>query len=524
MKGKIERRAKIVLIAIVTMLSAVLIDTNIDEISEPTEQFSFSLFNLLYADVAYPLDRHGDDIGVVLINQESLTTLKETWPPSYAVHAEVLLALLAYKPKAVLIDFLLVDHRNDSSLEELVDVMKEYQRQDIPVFISAGIPRDYSDQVLPEIKDYVIKVSGWSETNDRRGLRYGLVPALPTHTDGPDSVRRPLASPALAIYKHICDSTPAADCTAPTQDEASQRPMWVMWPPGQPDYAAEFGAIAGDQRLPFDCTRVPYRGSSIIKGVITVLNAVPGIDIKSNKCGPYLSLSAHDVILRSPNEGAPYVEKFRNRVIFYGFDLQGLQDIVAPPTVAAPIPGLFAHAAAFENLLSFGKNYLSNKSYQFDLIDSGRFQLITLALLMIIHWALIYAVTKIAERFPLFRKFLTPPPPETESPKTNRSSAEMGTGIRAYMIAMYSIIIHLLTRGKKIFSRPRAYVLLGLLVSETLLIIAFLAAMSWGEYAFLRIAPVNWVSLMGLFSLNHLYSKMALDELSKPEQPEADPR
>lgn len=79
-------------------------------------------------------------------------------------------------------------------------------------------------------------------------------------------------------------------------------------------------------------------------------------------CGPNLSLPAFDVMIESPNSLAAYVDLFRNRYVFYGYQLEGLQDYVHPVTTTKPIGGVFLHAQALENLLAYDARYLSNEA------------------------------------------------------------------------------------------------------------------------------------------------------------------
>ena len=53
------------------------------------------------------------DTAVVLFREENLSELAETFPVSYARHAEVLEALSVYGPRAVFVDFAFIDARGN---------------------------------------------------------------------------------------------------------------------------------------------------------------------------------------------------------------------------------------------------------------------------------------------------------------------------------------------------------------------------------------------------------------------------
>ena len=81
-----------------------------------------------------------------------LQHLQMPWPWNYGAHARALDALLAYKPKAVVVDFLFVDSRPDDTLSELVDEIARYKKAGVPLYFEGGTDLPFGEAPLrPEL-------------------------------------------------------------------------------------------------------------------------------------------------------------------------------------------------------------------------------------------------------------------------------------------------------------------------------------------------------------------------------------
>jgi hypothetical protein len=68
---------------------------------------------------------------------------------------------------------------------------------------------------------------------------------------------------------------------------------------------------------------------------------------------------------RPAPEHRQHPQILRDKVVLYGFDLAGLSDVVSPPTHAT-LPGVFLHAMALDNLLTWGERYKAPAVWAFD--------------------------------------------------------------------------------------------------------------------------------------------------------------
>ncbi len=98
---------------------------------------------------AYPPNGQHDTT-VVLFREENLAELAESFPVSYARHAEVLEALSVYAPRAVFVDFAFIDARSPEDQAALGRAICDLNaRGKVPVYLAAPAPSSGRDQGAP---------------------------------------------------------------------------------------------------------------------------------------------------------------------------------------------------------------------------------------------------------------------------------------------------------------------------------------------------------------------------------------
>lgn len=427
-------------------------------IADAVDDYSYAVFSKTVGGPLYSADSM-DDIGVILLDDESLAGLKSSWPAVYGLHAEVLRKLLTAKPKAVFIDFTFRDRRaappagtdprewlpelyvRDDSLTMLVNTLQMYQMMGIPVYLQAGALNFYQNHaVLSELAPYVTLVSGWGDTRgqaDIRALSYPLFPelrkagdagrqseenSLPlcddagTRRTGDGNLRgcdvAGIVAAAPTIYQYLCSGNERAEslkrgwkCDAglimPAKNDKKEwlawrnsvadRPMWLVWPDKQADYTDWTKAYdqAGNAIPPYECSSQDSDKNAFARSMRNLL-ALFGITEQPDvKCAPFHTISAEQVFRETPNAGR-WVDNFQDRIVIYGQNLQGFQDIVRPPTIDTDIPGVFVHAMALENLLSNGERYLSDRSTVSGWLTADVIEILTLTLILCLRFGLAY--------------------------------------------------------------------------------------------------------------------------------------
>lgn len=419
---------------------------------------------------------------VILIDQSSLDDTDFTWPLPYTFHAAVIDRILDARPIAVVVDFLLVDDRKDPTLDELVKVLKKAARQGVPVIWAQGSYKEYGDQgILAALDDKdngveIIKAAGWSGgSGDMTSLKYSLAP----ESDG-----QRMKSIAMAAYEVYCASSKISQKPCEFNfdiDIAAKRDMWVFWSSrlADPDKIF-FGSapkpvtIAGEEEKfhAVSCERKSPDGEILASNVDEWFGDIAN-------CPPQIILPAQYLIMDPDvriNRG------LKDRVVFYGFNLEGFQDYVKPPTTITPVSGVFLHAMAFENLVEWGEDYLAfeMKDDSFATINANFIQLATMALIFVINFFILRLI------YPYYKsdKFL-----EKQKKIDQKAETDNTRLLRRWRVALFRLGVF------------------GLLISiELIVVMAFLAFVVWSEITFLRIAPVNWMGIIGLSSLCILVS------------------
>jgi len=567
------------------VLAALILLIEPDAIGDAVDEYSYAVFNRTVGAPLYPAEQV-DDIGVILLDDESLAGLKSSWPAVYGLHAKVLRKLLTAKPKALFIDFTFRDRRaappagaqsdewmpelyvHDDSLTMLVGTLQMYQMMDIPVYLQAGALNFYQHHaVLSELAPYVTLVAGWGDLRgqaDIRALSYQLAPELrnagriaeiQNAEDLPlcdDAVMRRtgngnlrgcdvsgITAAATTIYQHLCTGKERVQSVergwkcdqslimpAKTdksswlawRDELLDRPMWLSWPDRQADYSEWKKAYDqyGNAIPPYECGP-QYTDEDAFKRVIGNLAVLFGFSNRADvNCSPFHTISAEQVFRDTPSAGR-WVENFKDRIVMYGQNLQGFQDVVRPPTLDTDIPGVYIHAMALENLLSNGSSYLSDKATYSAWLTADLIELTTLMIIIFLRFGL----AKIARQ-----SFPSLPQPSVASDRECHPWEYCRLTIRNKLSVVVSMmrVIPRMPNVAGVWLRNRTseqhwaecldpemrqlarnwfmllICLIDLVVSVAIVTLGAIVL----ELSVLSIAPVNWLAVIGLGMLSYI--------------------
>ena len=129
-----------------SLFSAYQIWMNPFGFSDLTQRYTQDISNLLITGpYLYPQTGH-DAISVALVDDTTLANMQMPWPWSYGAQARALDSLLAYKPRAVIVDILFADPRKDDTLPELIGEIGRFKAAGVPLYfvgatdLPAGTP------------------------------------------------------------------------------------------------------------------------------------------------------------------------------------------------------------------------------------------------------------------------------------------------------------------------------------------------------------------------------------------------
>ena len=291
-----------------------------------SERYSQDLLNQVLAPY-YPRSAQ-EKLSVVLITDGALEQLEEPWPASYGFHAQVLTAILLDHPRAVMIDLLFKDRRRDDTLPQLQRALQRFQEAKVPVYLAAGSSR--SGAIRSEIAPYVIPVPvpKVSDRYDRATREYRLVLSEYGAVE---------QTAALRLYNDLELASPLGDAEL-SRDFGS--PMQIFWGTLPPD----------GQREWIDCDPPP-----LTAGAAAWRRLFGGQDALQTDCYYAQTIPVDYMFTRSSDPRVAGL--IRDKIVLYGASLVGIEDYVYPPTHTR-LPGVFMHAMALDNLMTFGTGYM----------------------------------------------------------------------------------------------------------------------------------------------------------------------
>ena len=233
----------------------------------------------------------------------------------------------------------------------------EGEARRVPVFL-AGAPRalgpgkeKYWLKVVPALKDAVTGTVSTRYSTEHE-LPYNSYPLHDCFTGEP--------SAALAMYAVGNDEWDAwglnvTPCPNPAQREKRD---WQGGPNKLSVYWASWGDV-GSSRGSYQCKALPESVPGRIVQVVWIwLADLFGSGKKwrdqFQACPPHRSYAAHDFLA---DESPGLAEFLDGRYVFYGGNFAMADDLITPPT-HEPVPGVFLHAMALDNLLRRGKRYI----------------------------------------------------------------------------------------------------------------------------------------------------------------------
>lgn len=350
-----------------------------------TERYSQDLFNVALGHwrFVYPhkrwaaLDQSGgaagidrkagttDDAAVVLLlNESALDARGERWPASLRFHAQVLEELATFGPRAIFVDFLMVQAQPADDRVVFARTLSTLQKEGVRTYMAVTTADDLA-LVLPQpgetgepaddsrigpISLTPVSVRKLSDGSDFVNRRY---PGWDTSSSAaPRGTARP-RSAAFAIY---CDEVPAAPACSDLEarrlagDDYSFDLIWGVAPhPANQSWNA--GACHEMNRI-----RQSVMGSGVGAG------ATPG-------CVHIATLFAQTLLGGAGPAGglsnAELESLLEGRTVFYGGNYRASGDLVHTG-IHTTLPGIYYHAMAYDNLVAFEGRPKVRREYRRD--------------------------------------------------------------------------------------------------------------------------------------------------------------
>lgn len=312
---------------------------------------------IVNAIVKYTYDATGQQKTlVVLFREENLATLHESYPISYARHAEVLEALAVYEPAAVFVDFAFIDQRPGQDVAPLSEAICSLRASGVAVYLAAS--------PLPG------KAGG-------DGLRDGLDRSCFTPVDV--QMDTEIGASGVLTYRACKDLT------------GSCEPAGLLWSPAFAMAAPQVGLARADaQQMEIiwgnrasalneswmDCTS---DGTFVHLRQMLKENPLAS----KRKCPHTNTISVLHLLGHFDQKLKDQVVK--GNTVFYGGSFEMAGDRVISP-VFDDLPGVYLHAMAYDNLLTFRKDFKRAEQHGLSLsrVVNGLLLLFTIVLLLLV--------------------------------------------------------------------------------------------------------------------------------------------
>lgn len=309
-----------------------------------------------------------DKIAVVLIDQSSLAARGEAWPPRYVYYEEVVRRIAKQKPAAIFLDVLVEDKRvYDDSLAVARQALGETLiKTGVPLYLATLDTQNNS--VFNGVPGTQTTLSGWRGYAEDYPLAispghfYGQHDSQLEPEEKCDATQNRTA--ALQIYQQLCGQGLQQGCATQHEADAEEQfcdAMVVQWGHHVSRVVPERHLISESQ-----CTAVEQSVSVRVGESLRAFFAS-------------LFSGYDESVLKQLRQPCPYTvtvreedlssEKARGvltgRVVMIGLSLPGIHDIVDSP-VHGQIPGVYLHAMALDNLLTWNASYYPRKEEAID--------------------------------------------------------------------------------------------------------------------------------------------------------------
>lgn len=318
---------------------------------------------------------HRDDITVLLIDEVSLEKAGITWPAPYAYHARLLRAIGRHDPKAVFVDIYFKDNRKAADIGLLVREICALKARGVNVYLGATQDKTKQFTLRPELEE-------------KAGECFKKVALYFT----PDEVDKTAWSYPVSPYKQAESSTAVVNTAAVEMYNGLAKTPLVLKGSGS-NLALTWGAREAEHGIAWTVPAENNDSSSAYcRSAQTWREMAPGglrgfmVDHPEKPiCVFHETLLAQDLATNSAEEEKTVHTRIRGKTVMVGSSFAESRDYIVTP-LHGRIPGVYLHAMALDNLLTYGENYREevNLHFVFDTSHARLFGFLVFAILLIV--------------------------------------------------------------------------------------------------------------------------------------------
>ncbi len=459
---------------------------------------------------------------VVMLNERALALRGARWPVPVQFHAQFLAELEVLKPRAIFLDFLLLDPAPAADTCELLRVARRLRAERIPLYLAVTRSEDLTLLESPGCQD--------PQGAPIRAREVFIPVAVVRQVDNSDFVSRrypfeqrseaqaPGSGVVSAAVRMYCEAGPDAGAclTRLTDYESADAGFELAWSPD------------GD---PFNQRWSHEPCSPRISPMRAVLNE-PVLP-RESPCPPVATLFA-DALLNPELDPALGLDNdtlfniTQGSFLMVGGNFRGSGDLITTP-LHTLLPGIFYHAVALQNLVAFDGRPKVRKEFRAPKILFYAFDLIVLWLLAAIFlwrqrllqrsrpgYYSPFELSTAARAWiaPLIARWPTP----VWIVVGTVLLLLMATFRALQLLAVAALIVALViielrvTPQAERHERLRA---LGLYLLAMLLSLGVIAVAFWVGYAWLRLPPGDWLGYLSFAAFGFFVAHAATLEFGR---------
>ncbi len=314
---------------------------------------------------------------VMLVDDAALALRGARWPAPIDFHAQLFAELEVLKPRAVMLDFLLIDRAEADATCAFLTAAASLRHNGIVPYVAVTRPDELNALDAGDCRDDAggplvpmnvltpVSVRLQVDSTDFVNRRYPFEERLATQAPGGG-----LASAAVRMY---CDSAgPAGDCLQRlTQERPVDAGFELAWSPAGDPFNQRWSQAR--------CDEVPS-----VTQAILFKKPLP----HETQCPPIATLFASALL--SPAEDASFglrneelYDLMEGAFVFVGGNFRGGGDLMTTP-LHTRLPGVYYHAVALDNLLAFEGHPKIRKEFRGHRLEYYLFDLVVLWLLSLI--------------------------------------------------------------------------------------------------------------------------------------------
>ncbi len=478
----------------------------------------------LYPRVATGSARSGaaPRVVVVMVDEPALALRGARWPAPVEFHAQFLAELEVLRPRAIMLDFLLIDPTPREDICELLSVGSRLRQDGIPLYLAVTRTDDLKPMDAAACRD--------AGGNPMRGAQVFTPVSVQRQADGSDFVSRrypfeqradanaaPGSGLASAAVRMYCDSerAPQACLARLTNVSAADAGFELAWSPQGDPFNQRWSHASCIE------TTSPLRA---------ILNqpALP----RESPCPPVATLFAAALLSPEvdPAFGAGNEALFAladGAFLFVGGNFRGSGDLVTTP-LHTLLPGVYYHAVALENLLAFDGRPKVRKEFRTPKLAFYAYDLLVLWVLAAIFlWRQRWMQRATLNRNPFelsdaARGWIAPLIARYPTPLWILATAGLLLLFAAFrslqLLAVAALIAGLITVELRVAAaaeiRERVRGLLWYLAALGLSL-AVIAVAIWVGYRWLRLPPGDWLGYFSFAAFGFFVAHTAILEFGR---------